>query len=137
MTRLSWEQYALELAKAASLRSEDPYLQVGACVLRFDNTVAAVGYNGAPPDVIIDWTNREERRIKVSHAEASCLRYVRPNECRLIACTTKPCPSCVTLIASYKIPEIIYLNDFEGDTENLSSRLCNEFNIKITKMEEV
>ena len=43
MSRLSWEQYALMIAKVASARSEDPYQKVGACVLRNDFSVASVG----------------------------------------------------------------------------------------------
>ena len=53
--RLDWECYALSLARVASLRSEDPFVKVGACVLRYDNSVASLGYNGAPPKVNIDW----------------------------------------------------------------------------------
>ena len=57
--RPSWEEYALELAKVASKRSEDPYLKVGASVLRYDNSVAGLGYNGAPPNIEIDWDEME------------------------------------------------------------------------------
>ena len=45
----------MELAIAASLRSEDPYVQVGSCILREDMSVASVGYNGAPSGIEIDW----------------------------------------------------------------------------------
>ena len=62
MKRLDWEEYALELARVAALRSEDPFMKVGACVLRHDNSVAGLGYNGAPPGIEIDWSNRDERR---------------------------------------------------------------------------
>ena len=37
--RLSWEKYALNLAVTASWRSEDHYVQVGACALGKDNMV--------------------------------------------------------------------------------------------------
>ena len=47
--RLSWEKYALELAKTASLRSEDPYVQVGACALDSQHKVLGLGYNGLAP----------------------------------------------------------------------------------------
>ena len=62
MERLDWQEYALELARVASLRSEDPFMKVGACVLRHDNSVAGLGYNGAPPGIEINWENRDERR---------------------------------------------------------------------------
>ena len=42
--RMSWDRYGLEIAKAASYRSEDPYLQVGACVLRIDRSIISIGY---------------------------------------------------------------------------------------------
>jgi len=44
--RVSWEEYALNLAYAASDRSEDPHRQVGACALSHDNMVLGLGYNG-------------------------------------------------------------------------------------------
>jgi dCMP deaminase len=44
--RISWEKYALSLAKTASIRSEDPYIKVGACALGYNNRVLGVAYNG-------------------------------------------------------------------------------------------
>ena len=108
MTRLDWDEYAVRLARTASLRSEDPYHKVGAAILRADNTVAALGYNGAPPGVNIDWTDRDERRKFVVHAEANALRYVHPGEGELIATTMMSCANCVLLIASYGIKRIVY-----------------------------
>ena len=46
------EEYALELAKAASLRSEDPFVKVGACALNHENMVVGVGYNGLPSEPV-------------------------------------------------------------------------------------
>ena len=91
MSRLPWENYAIDLALVASRRSEDPYLKVGACILREDYSVASLGYNGAPPKIEIDWTDRDERRKRVIHAETNALRYIKPNEGYLLACTHLPC----------------------------------------------
>ena len=44
--RLSWEEYALRIAEVASLRSEDPFMKVGACALNHSNRVIGVSYNG-------------------------------------------------------------------------------------------
>ena len=44
--RISWEEYALNLAYTASDRSEDPHRAVGACALSHDNMVLGLGYNG-------------------------------------------------------------------------------------------
>ena len=127
--RASWEEYALELAYAAASRSEDPYMKVGACVLRKDMSVAAVGYNGAPSGVDIDWSDRNERRKRVIHAELNALRYVRPNEGHLLACTLLPCSSCVQAIAAHNIKTIIYDELYKVDSFAL--QLCKEFGIEL------
>lgn len=132
--RISWEKYALELAKTASLRSEDPFLKVGACVLRNDNTVASLGYNGAPTGISINWLDREERRKRVIHAESNALKWIRPGEAKLIATTIAPCPACVTLIASYLIPKIIFIDEYDKDVDSLSIKLCQEFGIQFHKI---
>jgi dCMP deaminase len=128
-TRLSWEKYALSLARAASLRSEDPYVQVGACVLRKDNSVIGVGYNGAPTGINIDWRNREERRKRVIHAEVNALRYADPGEGRLLACTHLPCNDCLKMIASYGIKKVVYGKVYERDPSSID--LSKEFNIEL------
>ena len=127
--RLSWQEYALQLASVAAKRSEDPYLKVGACVLRHDNSVAAVGYNGAPPNIEIDWTNRDERRKRVVHAEINALRYVKPYECYLLACTHLPCNDCLRSIASYGITDVVFGELYDKDLSSLE--ICQELNINI------
>lgn len=103
----------MELAKTAALRSEDPYRKVGACLMRADHTVAALGFNGAPPGVEIDWDNRDERRQWVLHAEANALRYVTPGEVEMVVCTSLPCTSCMLLIASYGIKQVFYRDELD------------------------
>ena len=121
----------MKLAFAASSRSEDPYVQVGACILREDMSVAAVGYNGAPSGIEIDWSDRDARRKRVVHAEINALRYVKPNEGFIIVCTLLPCSPCVQTIAAHGIKHIIYENIYEMD--DLAFTLCKEFKIEIHK----
>ena len=127
--RISWEHYALELAKVASQRSEDPYLKVGACILRKDNSVAALGYNGAPPNVEIDWADRDERRKRVIHAEINALRYIKPNECYLLACTHLPCNECLRAIASYGIGNVVFGEVYQRDYSSLE--ICKDLHINL------
>lgn len=127
--RTAWPEYALDIAKVVSRRSEDPFFKVGACILRNDNSVAGVGYNGAPPGIEIDWSNRDERRRRVVHAEVNALRYVVPNEAYLIACNLLPCNDCLKMIASYGIIKIVYEQTYDLDTSSLD--LSKEFNIEL------
>ena len=129
MKRISWEQYAVELAKVASQRSEDPFEKVGACVLRHDNSVAGVGYNGAPKGVNIDWSNRDERRRRVIHAEVNALRYATPGECYLLACNLLPCSDCLKMAAAFGIKKIIFERFYDKDDSALE--LSKEFGIDL------
>jgi len=130
--RMSWERYALELAKVAACRSEDPYLQVGCSVLRHDKSVAALGYNGAPPNIEIKWDNRDERRRRVVHAEVNALRYVKPHECSLLACTHLPCNDCLKSVAAYGIATIVFGDIYHYDSSSLE--LCKDLGINLQRI---
>lgn len=133
--RISWEEYALGLAEVAAKRSEDIYLTVGSCALRHDHSVAGIGYNGPPAGIEIDWSNRDERRKRIIHSEVNCLKYCRPGECSLIACTLLPCNSCLTVIASYKIHKIVYRDIYDKDDSTL--KLAAEFGIELIQIEQL
>ena len=132
MKRLDWEEYALELARVASERSEDPFVKVGACVLRSDNSVAGLGYNGAPPGINIKWNSRDQRRKRVIHAEVNALRYATPGECSLLACSLLPCNDCLKMIASYGISKVVFSKVYELD--NTSLHLAKEFGIQLIQI---
>jgi dCMP deaminase len=123
--RPSWEQYAMIMARAATARSEDPHVQVGACALRHDGSIAGVGYNGAPPGINIDWQDRDGRRQYVIHAENNCLRYCKPEECKLIAVTMLPCKDCLKLIAGYKIKTVVFSELYSSDAYGDISSIMN------------
>ena len=129
---MNWGEYAIELAEVAKLKSKDPWLQVGAVLLRHDNTIAGIGFNGFPAGMEEDWTNREKRRSYVIHAEQNALRYAKPNECYLLATTTLPCNNCLKMIASYGIGKVVYRYVYERDDSTL--QLANDFNIELIRL---
>jgi dCMP deaminase len=124
MSRLSWREYAAELAKTAALRSEDPHRKVGACALAEDGKVLALGYNGlasgksiAPWSRDSFWADRDARRPFVIHAEANCLSMIKSGQCHILATTLLPCSYCATMIAAYKIPRVVYLEEYDRDSK--------------------
>lgn len=133
--RPTWEQYAFALAKTAAMRSEDPYVKVGACALRHDHSVAGCGYNGTIRGVQIDWLDREGRRDKVIHAEQNCLNYCKPGEVEMIAVNIPPCPRCLVTIASYGIKKIVH-GPKEGweNTDPRTFELAKEFGIEMIEI---
>jgi dCMP deaminase len=115
---MNWDEYAIGIAEAVSNKSKDPWNKVGAVILREDHSIASVGYNGFPQGVEEDWSNRDERRKYVIHAEQNALRYIKPGEGEAIYSTLMPCSDCIKAIAAYKIKKVIYrdlyVNDFSA-----------------------
>ena len=132
LNSLTWEQYALNIAETVAQKSKDPYVKVGAVLLRYDNSVASVGYNGFPSGMIEDWSNRDERRKYVVHAEKNALRYVKPNECYLAACTLLPCNDCLKDLAAYGIKKLVFKNVYTFDFSTLD--LANKFGIELIQL---
>lgn len=124
MNRISWDEYALNLASAASLRSEDPYVKVGSCVLSKDHRVLSVGYNGLPPGLNVSpdfWNDRDKRRPMMIHAEVNSLSLVkRTDEPTLLACTLLPCTSCAQMIAAYGIKRVVFRDNYSQDMNALN-----------------
>ena len=129
---MNWDEYAINLAYAVSKKSKDPWRKVGACILRSDNSIAAVGYNGFPAGMLEDWSDRDTRRSFVVHAEQNALRYTRPGEGVMIAVTTLPCNDCLKAIAAYGIKQVIYKESYEYDESSLN--LAANFGINLKKI---
>ncbi len=130
--RKSWEETALVLAETiANCRSQDPYVQVGACAVMQDNSVS-LGYNGPPPGIEIDWSDRETRLARVIHAEVNALRSVGPGQCKFLAVTLLPCRNCMTFIASKGIKRIVFRDVYKRD--KLAFSLAKEFGIELVQI---
>jgi dCMP deaminase len=130
--RPSWDQYGLLLAYTAAQRSPDPYVQVGAAAFRKDRSTASTGYNGADPGVEIDWSDRDERRPYVRHAEENCLKYCKLDEPYYLYVTMLPCCECLKLAASYGVKEIIYDKIYERDDSTL--HCAYDYGIKLRQI---
>jgi dCMP deaminase len=122
MQRISWDKHALLLAWAATRRSEDPYMKVGACALGVHNEVLGVAYNGLAPNKIVTedfWGDREKRRPYMIHAETNLLSRISPGQAKTIAITLQPCTGCAQAIASYGIKRVIYTLKYDFDKKGL------------------
>lgn len=75
---MKWEKRFLGLAKEISTWSKDPSTKVGAVIVRPDNTIASMGYNGFPrgmsdsPDLYAD---RDIKLSRVVHAEMNAILH--------------------------------------------------------------
>jgi len=135
MERISWDEYALRLAEVASLRSEDPYVKVGACALDSTNRVIGVAYNGLAPGLTMSeyfWAERDGRRPYILHAETNLLSLFKRGEGQMIACTLLPCPCCARQIIAHGIKKVIYRDIYTKDTGALD--IFKFYNIECTKL---
>jgi len=134
--RLDWPQTAINLAFAiAKTRSEDPYIQVGAVIIKHDSSML-LGYNGAPPGIDIDWSDRDSRRKYVLHAEANVLNYAKPKEVKLLACTHLPCKECMKLIALKSISTVYYSKILHNYNPDETFKLAATFRVHLIQKDE-
>ena len=135
-SRLTIPEYAMALAHVASLRSEDPYRKVGAVAFDFDNRVIGTAYNGLAPGFNAEsefWTDRDDRRKFMIHAEVNlCSLFTRGNV-KLIACTTKPCTSCMQMLCAYGVKEIYYRDDY---SESEADAIAGLYSIPLVQLRD-
>ena len=120
--RLDWDTYALRIAEVAALRSEDPWVQVGACALDHSNRVIGVAYNGLAPGKNVTgvfWNDRDGRRPYILHAETNLISLFKRGEAKTIACTLLPCSSCAQHIIAHDVKKVIYRDLYTKDQKAL------------------
>ena len=133
--RLTWYQTAINLAfDFANYRSEDPYTQVGACVIKKKGFEIGLGYNGPPGGKNINWRDRNAKNQRVIHAEENVLECVEIGEGQLMAVTHLPCASCIKSIARKQIPIVIYTIVIPKYNPELTFELANEFGIRMVQL---
>jgi dCMP deaminase len=106
---LSWDEYYLNLAFSASLRSKDPSTKVGSVVVK--GTSLVTGYNGFPIGVK-DTKERWERPIKykfVVHAERNALSNAQFDVSggTIYITHNQPCNECTKSIIQHRISRVV------------------------------
>jgi dCMP deaminase len=126
---MNWDDYAMALAQVAATKSKDPWQKVGSVILRLDNSIASIGYNGFPQGVTEDWEDRDKRRLLVIHAEQNALRYTKPGEGKTLYSTLLPCNDCLKSIAAYNIKKVIFKDIYLHDPSSLI--IADNLNIEL------
>ncbi|WP_102371492.1 deoxycytidylate deaminase [Enorma phocaeensis] len=131
---ISWDEFFMRVAVAASMRSKDPNTQVGACIADTNHRILSVGYNGTPSALDDDdfpWGVSEnplnDKHGYVVHAEANAVLNYRGSlkdmSGATIYVTLFPCNECAKILAQVGIGEVVYLDDkYEGTEDNLISK---------------
>jgi len=75
-----WDLWYLGMAKYVSTKSKDPSTKTGAVIVRPDNSVCSVGYNGFPrnmPDNVEHYNNRDEKYSRIIHCEMNAEMFAK------------------------------------------------------------
>eukprot|EP00931_Biecheleriopsis_adriatica_P090968 TRINITY_DN64879_c0_g1_i1.p1 TRINITY_DN64879_c0_g1~~TRINITY_DN64879_c0_g1_i1.p1 ORF type:complete len:269 (+),score=29.66 TRINITY_DN64879_c0_g1_i1:82-888(+) len=143
---LSWDDYFMSIAFLTAMRSKDPSMQVGACIVNGLNRIIGVGYNGMPsgcPNEELPWAKTspqgylETKYPYVVHAEVNAIMNKNAESCigcRLY-CTLFPCNECAKVIIQAGITHVIYTSDkhHERESSKASRRLFELAGVKMTQ----
>ena len=132
--RISIPEYAIALAHVASLRSEDPFRKVGAVALDHSNRVIGTAYNGLAPGFDAPdgfWDDRDQRQKFMLHAEVNLCSLFTRGAARLVACTTKPCTSCMQMLCAHADEQIVYRDEYENSA---ADAIAETYGIKLTNL---
>lgn len=131
---ITWDEFFMKVALAASERSKDPNTQVGACIADANHRILSVGYNGTPQAIADDdfpWGSSDDplfdKHSYVIHAEANAILNYRGSlkdmNGATVYVTLFPCHECAKTLAQAGIGEVVYLDDkYEGTPDNLISK---------------
>lgn len=142
MSCINWDEYFMNIAVLASLRSKDS-TKVGS-ILVLNKKVIGMGYNGFPADIdesqlptSRDGNLQDTKYAYTIHSEQNCILNTSVHNIvgSTLYVTLFPCCRCMSLLIQCGVSEIVYLDDkHHDDPEYVASRkLLSLSNVKIRK----
>ena len=118
----SWDEYFLDCANTASMRSKDLSTQVGAVLVR-DRRIISTGYNGFHPGAkeTIDRNTRPKKYIHYIHAEMNCINScaregIAAKNTTMYITPLYPCHECARSIITSGVSKIVVRLSEDGGT---------------------
>lgn len=149
LTRPSWDEYFMEMARLVAKRSTCLRKKVGAVLVK-DRRVISTGYNGAPkglPHCSETECLREKLKVPEGerheicnglHAEENCIIQAAvfgvSTKGAVLYCTHFPCSICAKMIINAEIAEVVYEHEY---SDELSKKLLAKSGVKVRKFQQV
>ena len=144
---ISWDEYFMGVAKMSAMRSKDPSTQVGACIVREDNKILSMGYNGLPigcSDDEFPWTREgdplENKYVYTAHSELNAILNYRGGslEGAKMYVTLFPCNECAKAIIQAGLKTIVFESDKYAETPAViaSKRMLDAAGVRYYKYNE-
>lgn len=105
----SWDDYFFQLCEVNASKSKDPSTKVGAVIVRPDNTIASMGWNGFPRGVADAYEDREHKLLRTVHAELNAILNAREplHGYTIYVSPLFPCSNCAAAIIQSGIHTVI------------------------------
>lgn len=146
MTRPSWNEYFMEIAKLVSTRATCDRKHVGAVIVK-NRQILSTGYNGSMPGVphcdevghdLITLADGTQSCVRTVHAEMNAILQaakhgVSVKEAEIYA-NTFPCWNCFKAIVSSGIEKIYYCDGYKPSSDNKVFLCAEESNVKLIKV---
>ena len=140
--RLSFEEYGILMAYAASTRATCRRRMVGCALFGKNKVVVATGYNGAPSGAPqcdeVGCLIEDGRCKRVSHAEKNSLLFSKGRDLSdgYAFTTISPCSDCFQLLLDNGIRNFFYLDGYRLETiQEMADKAKKDFKIKIQKLD--
>lgn len=131
MSRPSWDEYFMSIAKLVATRSTCLRRNVGALIVK-DKQIIASGYNGAPSGIKhceeLGGCLRQEMKVpsgerheicRATHAEQNAIIQAAKHGTAIngaaLYCTTRPCSLCAKMIVNAGIKRVYFLDSYPDD----------------------
>ena len=151
MTRLSWDDYFLEITDTVGKRGTCDRGKAGAIIVVYKRIVAT-GYVGAPSglphcdeaghlmrDVIDENGNKSSHCIRTLHAEENAMLQAAKHGVKLeggtVYCKMTPCFNCAKKIVQVGIKRVVARRRYHADV--LSIQLFQEAGVQLKIIEDV
>lgn len=122
MTRVSWEEYFMNIAKEIASRSTCDRKHVGSVIVR-DKTILSTGYNGSirgmPHCDEVGHMMENDHCVATIHAESNAVLQAAKNGVMIdraeLYITASPCWPCFKMLANAGIKKIYYGEFYRDD----------------------
>lgn len=142
-----WDARLLSLASLVASWSRDPSTKVGCVIVRPNNTIASVGFNGFPRGVNDDeelYANRDIKLARTIHAEENAVLNAAESVDGYTAyVTAPPCMHCTAVLIQAGITTVKFLEpstDLKarwGDQFAYSEAFFAEAGVEYTEIKDV
>ncbi len=150
MTRISWDEYFLELMETVAKRATCDRGRSG-CIIVRDKRIVSTGYVGSPPglphcddvghymkEVIDEDGTVKKHCVRTIHAEQNAIcqaaRYGIPLEGTTLYCKMEPCRVCAMLIISTGIKKVVAKKRYHAAQE--TREMFKEAGVELVVVED-